>query len=260
MSSLSIFSTAPTTGQVVTMSSREIAELTGKQHKHILDDIRKMLQDLGRTSAEFSADLPDAYGRLQPAYSLPKRETLILVSGYSTELRARIIDRWQALEAKVSQPQPVALTQAEQDIRIAVMLADALNVAPSGRITMLGVALQHSAPHMLPALPSYAVDAPPNLIAQDSSLPTAPVTDLLCLHDHTISALRFNQMLERFGLLTKIERRSSNGGAKSFWVVTEPGLEYGKNITSQHSPRETQPHWYVDRFGDLLELIEGEGK
>lgn len=72
------------------MSSREIAELTGKQHKHVLDDIRSMLYDLGQTSAEFSADLPDAYGRMQPAYALPKRETLILVSGYSVELRAEI--------------------------------------------------------------------------------------------------------------------------------------------------------------------------
>lgn len=88
----------------ITMSSREIAELTGKQHKHVLDDIRKMLEDLGQTSAGFSADLPDAYGRLQPAYSLPKRECLILVAGYSVVLRARIIDRWQELEAQVAKP------------------------------------------------------------------------------------------------------------------------------------------------------------
>ncbi len=46
------------TTQAVTMSSREIAEITGKQHKNVLADIRWMMQDLGLTPAEFSANLP----------------------------------------------------------------------------------------------------------------------------------------------------------------------------------------------------------
>lgn len=262
MSSLSIFSTTPTTGQAVTMSSREIAELTGKHHKHVLDDIRKMLEELGQTSAGFSADLPDAYGRLQPAYNLPKRETLILVSGYSTELRARIIDRWQELEAKAAQPQPVALTQAEQDIRIAVLLADALNVAPSGRITMLGVALKHSAPHMLAALPAYAVDssAKPHLGEWSSSDPTASLTDLLKRHGITMSAAKVNLLLEREGVLEKRTRKSSNGTIKSFWSVTEAGEVFGKNVTSPNNPRETQPHWFCNTFDGLIDLVKGGGK
>ena len=85
---------------VQTMTSREIAELTGKRHDHVMTDIRKMLNELGLTSPEFSGDLPDSYGRMQPGFQLPKRETLILVSGYSIPMRARIIDRWQELESK----------------------------------------------------------------------------------------------------------------------------------------------------------------
>lgn len=37
------------------MSSREVAELTGKEHKNVLADTRKMLDGLGLMSAEFSA-------------------------------------------------------------------------------------------------------------------------------------------------------------------------------------------------------------
>lgn len=96
-----------------TMSSREIAELTGKEHKHVLADIRKMLDSLGGTLADFSADLHDAYGRPQPGFNLPKRECLILVSGYNVELRARIIDRWQELEAANKSKPPAELSTLE---------------------------------------------------------------------------------------------------------------------------------------------------
>lgn len=254
MNSLSIFSAAATAGQAVTMSSREIAELTGKEHKNVLADIRDMLESLGQTSADFSANLPDSYGRLQPTYSLPKRETLILVSGYSTELRARIIDRWQELEAKATQPQPVALTQAEQDIRIAVLLADALNVAPSGRITMLGVALKHSAPHMLAALPDYAIDAPAQASTPQSSEPTASLTALLKQHGSSRSAASVNMLLQHMGLLEQQTRKSTKGEIKRYWSITSDGLKWGKNITSPTNPRETQPHWYKNTFGELLRL------
>ena len=87
--------------ETLTMTSREIAELTGKEHKNVLADIRLMLEELGLTSADFSADLPDAYGRSQPGFTLPKRETYILITGYSVTMRAKIIDRWQELETQV---------------------------------------------------------------------------------------------------------------------------------------------------------------
>lgn len=84
--------------QPQTMSSREIAELTGKEHKNVMADVRKMLSDLGLSTADFSAVYKDQQLIERPCFNLPKRETLILVSGYSVELRARIIDRWEELE------------------------------------------------------------------------------------------------------------------------------------------------------------------
>lgn len=88
------------------MSSLEIAELTGKDHKHVLADIRKMLEELDKRSADFSANVPDSYGRPRFVFNLPKRETMILVSGNSITLRAKIVDRWQELEAQVSAMKP----------------------------------------------------------------------------------------------------------------------------------------------------------
>ena len=102
--------------QNLTMSSREIAELTSKEHKHVLDDIRKMLIELNIQSADFMADYKDSQGRTYPLFNLPKRETLILTSGYSIQLRAKIIDRWQELESKQSLQLPNFANPAEAAI------------------------------------------------------------------------------------------------------------------------------------------------
>ncbi|WP_375693218.1 Rha family transcriptional regulator [Bartonella sp. AP23HLJMH] len=92
---------------VQTMSSREIAELCGKQHAHIMRDIRQMLGELYPEGGQskFGSTYLDKQGKPQNCYNLPKRECLILVSGYSMTLRARIIDRWQELEKQAAIPQ-----------------------------------------------------------------------------------------------------------------------------------------------------------
>lgn len=99
------------TTSVKTMSSREIAELTGKQHGHVLRDIRTMLLELYPDCFDGNNPKLDALeskgvfiwnnvtnGFTDNVY-LPKRECLILVSGYSIPFRAKVIDRWQELEA-----------------------------------------------------------------------------------------------------------------------------------------------------------------
>ena len=95
-----------------TMSSREIAELTGKEHRNVMRDIRVMLVELHGEGGvlSFEHTLPnDQNGQAYPIYRLPKRESLILVSGYSVQMRAKIIDRWQELEAKAAPDPMVAL-------------------------------------------------------------------------------------------------------------------------------------------------------
>lgn len=87
---------------VLTMSSLEIAELTGKRHDNVMSDIEKMLKDLEIHAPDFSGTYKTARGNEYKCYKLPKRETLVLVSGYNVTMRARIIDRWQELEQKES--------------------------------------------------------------------------------------------------------------------------------------------------------------
>ena len=108
--------------EMQTMSSREIAELTGKRHDHILRDIENMLKALNLEQNPFLGFVNDGpNGRPLKVYNLPKEETLILVSGYNVKMRAAIIRRWQELEAQVAKPllpdftDPVAAARAWAD-------------------------------------------------------------------------------------------------------------------------------------------------
>lgn len=91
-------------GTAQTMSSVEIADLTGKRHPDVLRDIRNMLEPLGMAYEQFCSKVPSQGGRPVTVANLPRRECLILVSGYSVELRARIIDRWEELERAAQKP------------------------------------------------------------------------------------------------------------------------------------------------------------
>ncbi len=88
-----------------TMSSREIAGVCSKKHKNVMRDIKQIFSELKFEPAKFLSSYIDEQGKTCPCYNLPKRECLILVSGYSTALRAKIIDRWQELEKQVATPQ-----------------------------------------------------------------------------------------------------------------------------------------------------------
>lgn len=109
------------TNKPVTMSSREIAELTGKEHYNVMRDIRSMLQELGKDAFSFEGIYLDAYGREKPCFNLPRREVEILLTGYSIPLRAKVIDRLHELEEqakgaafRVPQSLPEALRLAAE--------------------------------------------------------------------------------------------------------------------------------------------------
>ena len=93
------------------MSSREIAKLTGKRHDNVMSDTRIMLESLEIQSTDFLGDYKDSKGRTYPCFNLPKRETLILISGYNIILRAKIIDRWEELEKKELSKQNFTLSR-----------------------------------------------------------------------------------------------------------------------------------------------------
>lgn len=88
-----------------TMTSLEIAEVTGKEHKHVMRDIRVLLMQ-GVSGSNFglsSYKHPQPNGGTKdiPCYILTKKGCMILASGYDALLREKIINRWEELEIQV---------------------------------------------------------------------------------------------------------------------------------------------------------------
>lgn len=103
-------------GAPLTMSSQEIAELTGKDHDNVRRDIKNLGEALSLSFEEKSQ--PSSGGRPSRIYLLSKRETLILVSGYRVDLRAKIIDRWMELES--GSPAAAMLDPSDPKVMLAV--------------------------------------------------------------------------------------------------------------------------------------------
>ena len=95
------------------MTSLEVAEVTGKEHKNVLRDIRNLLEQ-GVNELNFElVDYKDKKGEIRPMYSLTKKGCLILASGYDALLREKIIDRWEELEKKEQEKNQTPTTYLE---------------------------------------------------------------------------------------------------------------------------------------------------
>lgn len=82
----------------LTMSSRQIAEYTGKEHKNVKRDIKKMLETLGLDTLKFERIYFDSQNREKVEYNLNEELTITLVSGYNVVMRNTIIREWQRLK------------------------------------------------------------------------------------------------------------------------------------------------------------------
>lgn len=106
---------------VLTMSSREIADLVGTTH----DSVLKTVRDYRTRGVVSGNETPYQHPQNKQIYSefhLCKRDAMVIASGYSVELRARIIDRWQELES--NQPENPLLQLANAVLTAQSIIAD----------------------------------------------------------------------------------------------------------------------------------------
>ena len=109
----------------LTMTSREIAELTGKNHADVMRDIRNMVEQLTKAemlSCAKSTTYTGKDGRQYPQYELDKDTCLTLLLGYDAVARMKVVKRWQELEAGA--PAAIDLRDPKQMATVAVQLLE----------------------------------------------------------------------------------------------------------------------------------------
>lgn len=111
-----------------TMSSREIADMTGKRHQDIMRAIRNMEDAWVKINGcNFAlVEYTDAKGQKRPEYQLTKKESLYIATKFNDEARAILINRWEELEL-ANQPKQLSTLDflqhqlnmmKEQEIRV----------------------------------------------------------------------------------------------------------------------------------------------
>ena len=92
---------------VTTMTSREIASVTGKEHRHVLADIEKInldYKEMGLPKVGHTLYTHEQNNQQYRQFILDKQQTLDLITGYSRPLRIEINRRWAELEEQVAAP------------------------------------------------------------------------------------------------------------------------------------------------------------
>lgn len=96
---------------VLTMSSEEIATLVESRH----DNVKTSIERLGaRGVIQLPAlqEVRNHLGQTVSVYQLCKRDSYVVVAQLSPEFTARLVDRWQELEAQAAPAVPRTMSQA----------------------------------------------------------------------------------------------------------------------------------------------------
>ena len=259
-----------------TMSSVEIAEMTGKLHHHVLRSIRAMEPawvKVAQTRFGCGSYL-DANNQERPMYILDYRECMYIATKFNDEARAKLILRWDELEREDrakecnALPDPtdsgaghtvheliewVGALQRLGGADKALTLELMKKIAEEKGLPMIDIPVstentpEEKRPCIEKLTPSPAKEKDKCKIVRKAYT----LTDLLKIHGKKYTAAQFNQLLIEKGFM---EIRNKNG--ESYKAISLKGLKYGVNSTRIDYPDTLLPVWYSDTFPRLVELIE----
>lgn len=194
-----------------TMTSLEIAEVTGRNHKDVMRSIREMEDAWAKVNGRKFAlvEYKDAKGEMRPCYSLNKTECLYISTKFNDEARAKLVLRWEELETKERSKYQVPQSFAE-----ALMLA----AKQQEQIEDQQRQLEANSKEIV-ELNGAIAEMEPKVTYVDMILASKEtVTTTQIAQDYGQSAKSFNVLLRNFGVQHKV------GGQ---WVLYAKHLKFG---------------------------------
>lgn len=194
-----------------TMTSLEIAEVTGRNHKDVMRSIREMEEAWVKVNGRKFAlvEYKDAKGEMRPCYSLNKTECLYIATKFNDEARAKLVLRWEELETKERSQYQVPQSFAE-----ALMLA----AKQQEQIEEQQRQLEANSKEIV-ELNGAIAEMEPKVTYVDMILASKEtVTTTQIAQDYGQSAKAFNVLLRNFGVQHKV------GGQ---WVLYAKHLPFG---------------------------------
>lgn len=182
-------------GRTDTMTSLEIAEITGKKHAHVMRDIRSLIEQ-GVNGSNFGlVNYKDKKGEVRPMFELTPKGCLILASGYDALLREKIINKLEELEKNHREQY-----QVPQSFSEALMLA----AKQQEKIEQQQLALESKNKEIV-QLSATITEMQPKVSYVDTILSCKEtVTTTQIAQDYGQSAKAFNILPRNFGVQHKV--------------------------------------------------------
>ncbi|WP_182286503.1 phage antirepressor KilAC domain-containing protein [Comamonas testosteroni] len=220
----------------LTMSSRDIAELTGKDHFHVMRDLRALHGQLGALfGGSIQPWIHPQNGQTYDEYLLDKDTSLTLLLGYDPVARMKVVKRWQELEAQQAPKLPQTMAQA---LRLAAEQAE-----------------QIEAQQEQLALAAPKVEYVDRYVAANGSMGFRQVAKLLQANEHEFRAwLQDAKIMYRLGnewtayqnhieagrFVVRAGVATANEHAFNTTKFTPKGVEWVAGLWGKHKARQAQ--------------------
>ena len=193
------------------MTSLEVAELSGKLHRHVMEAIRKMEPSWTKLAgSKFRLGAyRDANNQMRPCYELTRSECLFIATTFNDEARAKLVLRWEQLEMERLAKQPMKMLTTAQEVLLESehIVADQLAVLNSESDGCLTVSQIAEVYNMRPEdLNSFLVDQDIQRKCGGRYRLLSPYEDMGLAQDRTIYYYSLEGKIKRKTYLVWTER------------------------------------------------------